>query len=210
MFGSVRNTPPNPFVRTLVGVETWLATAPNAITVTGWATDGQTLIAEIASAKTSDDLWLFQASPGKPPVPFLQTAFMEVSPRISPDSRWVAFTSDESGSNEIYITTFPTAGRRKRVSTAGGTGARWRDDGKELFFQAKGNVMAATVQTTMTGTGAPEIQIGVPRVLFGLPDGRGPWVPGKGGQRFLVAVRQAPAPPAPITVVLNWDAARSR
>ena len=211
VFGSVRNTPPNPFLRTLAGVETRLATVPSAVVVTGWAADGQSLIAEIRSLKTNFDLWLLQPTPGKPPVPFLQTPFNEDGARISPDGKWVAFSSDESGTDEIYITTFPTAGRRRRVSTSGGIDAHWRDDGKELFFQEKRNVMAATIQATMTGKGSPEIQIGVPRLLFALPEGRGGWIPGKGAQQFLVAVQTAPPIAAPVTVVLNWDAgSRSR
>ena len=206
VFASVRDTPPNPFVRTLAGAETRLARLPSEVTITSWAPDGRTLIGDFFDVKTGRDLWLFSASAERSPAPFIQTQFSEADGHISPDSRWIAFTSDESGANEIYVTTFPQPGRRLRVSTDGGRSSRWRDDGTELFFETKGKVMAASITTTATGaSGAIGLQVGVPRDLFALPDQGAFWIPAKGGQRFLVGVEVTKAAPAPIQVVLNWS-----
>jgi Tol biopolymer transport system component len=203
------DTPPNPFVRTLAGAEQRLARLTGNVDITSWAPDGRLLIGDITNVKTQTDLWLFSASGEKAPAPFIQTPFDERDAHISPDSRWVAFTSDEGGTPEIYVTTFPQPGRRVRVSTQGGNAARWRDDGKELFFQTKGKLVAASIATTATATGTTGtigLQAGLPRELFTLPAGTRYWTPVKGGQRFLVSVVVTKPVPAPIQVVLNWSA----
>jgi Tol biopolymer transport system component len=199
---SVRDTPPNPFVRTLAGIETRLARLPNQVNITSWAPDGRTLIGEMPNAQTASDLWLFSASGDRPPAPFIQTQFAERDGQISPGGRWLAFTSNESGANEIYVTTFPEPSRRVRVSTDGGTAARWHDDGTELFFESKSKVMAARITTT----GTTGLDVDLPRELFALPDQGAFWIPAKGGQRFLVGVQVTKAAPAPIQLVLNWAA----
>ena len=104
------------------------------------------------------------------------------------------------------MTSFPEPGRRVRVSTNGGSSARWRDDGTELFFETRGKVMAASVTATAAGAGdAIGAQVAVPRELFALPDEEAVWIPAKGGQRFLVGVQARNAVSAPIEVVLNWS-----
>lgn len=205
-FSSVRDSPPNPFVRTLRGEETRVARLPNVAYMTSWTADGRTLIGTVVDAKTRADLFLFSASGDKPPVPFLKTPFYEGEADISPDNQWVAFRSDESGAPETYVTTFPEPGRRVRVSTDGGWWPRWRDDGTELFFGSKGKVMAASITVTgRAGRGEKDVQVGVSRDLFALPDEGSIWTPAKGGQRFLVGVQVTKAVPAPIQVVLNWS-----
>ena len=209
VFSSVRDSPPNPFVRTLLGNETRLARLPYAVYMTTWTADGRALIGHVIDAKTRSDLWSFSVSGDKPPTPFMKTPFSEGEAQVSPDNEWIAFTSDESGANEIYITSFPQPGRRIRVSADGGARARWRDDGTELFFQSKDKIMAASI--AITGTARDKsVQVGVPRELFALPDQGSFWSPAKGGQRFLVAVQATKAVPAPIHVVLNWSEPRAR
>jgi dipeptidyl aminopeptidase/acylaminoacyl peptidase len=203
-FGSVRDTAPNPFVRTLAGAEQRLARLPANVDITSWAPDGRLLIGDITNVKTQTDLWLFSASGEEAPAPFIQTSFDERDAHISPDGRWVAFTSDEGGTPEIYVTTFPDPGRRVRVSTQGGDAARWRDDGKELFFQTKGKLVVASVATAAAATGTIGLQAGLPRELFTLPADTRFWIPAKGGERFLVSVLVMKPVPAPIQVVLNW------
>jgi Tol biopolymer transport system component len=205
-FGSVRDTAPNPFVRTLAGAEQRLARLPGNVDITSWAPNGRLLIGDITNVKTQTDLWLFSASGEQAPTPFIQTPFDERDAHISPDGGWVAFTSDEGGTPEIYVTTFPESGRRVRVSTQGGNAARWRDDGKELFFQTKGKLVAASVATAAAATGTIGLQAGLPRELFMLPADTRFWIPAKGGQRFLVSVLVTKPVPAPIQVVLNWSA----
>jgi dipeptidyl aminopeptidase/acylaminoacyl peptidase len=204
VFESVRDTPPNPFVRTLGGAEQRLARVPANVSVTSWSPDGCLLIGHIRNrygGKTGDDLWLFEASGPQPPRVFLQTPFHERDASVSPDGHWVAFASDEGGTSEIYVTTFPTTGRRAlRVSIGGGAVPRWRDDGRELFFQANNSIMAASLATTGSGG----LKIGIPRELFTLPSEAGFWVPAH-GRKFLVSVPVTKGIPAPIQVVINWN-----
>ena len=209
VFGSVRDTPPNPFVRTLAGAETRVARLPNAVDITSVAPDGGTLVGEIGDARTGFDLWLFAAAADTPPAVFLQTPFNETSARISPNGQWVTFVSDESGQAEVYITTFPSAGRHVRVSTDGGSSPRWRDDGAEVFFTSAGKLMAATVAADPAAA-STGVRLGAPRVLFELPKDAGAWLPARGGQRFLVNVEIAKSIPSPITVVINWHAPAGR
>ena len=198
---SVRDTPPNPFMKTLAGVETRLARLPKAVVLGSVTPDGATILGDVLSPGTNDDLWLFPTTPTATPTLFLQTPFNESMPRLSPDGRWVAFTSDESGTNEIYVTTFPKAGRRHRVSADVGTNARWSADGKEIIYRSRLRMMSATFAPSAAG----EPSIGTPRVLFTLPEGTASsWVVADNGQRFLFNLRVTARQSAPMTVVLNW------
>ena len=129
---------------------------------------------------------------------------------FSPDVRWLAYTSNESGSPEVYVRGFPEAGARRQVSVRGGAQARWRRDGKELFYLGlDGRLMAVSVNATPAG-----IETGPPRPLFdtgirgGFLDRRNQYLVTKDGQRFLVNLSAEDENSAPITIVMNWDAAR--
>jgi serine/threonine protein kinase/Tol biopolymer transport system component len=202
-FVSVRDTPPNPFLKTMSGVETRLARMPKAVVLGSVTPDGTAVLGDLLEAATGDDLWLFPATPNARPELFLQTPFNESTPRISPDGKWVAFTSDESGTDEIYVTTFPKAGRRHRVSADVGTSARWSAGGQEIVYRSRLRVMS--VSFAASGDGAPAI--GPPRELFSLPEGTGgEWVVADNGQRFLFKLRVTARQSAPMTVILNWPA----
>jgi dipeptidyl aminopeptidase/acylaminoacyl peptidase len=204
----VRDTPPNPFVRTLAGTETRLARLPRDIVPTSVSPDGRSFLAQMTDATTGSDLWLFSTASGTPPTAFLRTPFNEQGAQISPDGHWVAFFSDESGRNEVYITAFPTPGRQVRVSADGGSAPRWRNDGSELFFQAKSGLMAVSVAADPAA--ATGLRVGLPRLLFDLPKDAGAWLPAHDGQRFLVNVQMSKGVPAPVTVMLNWQTAIGR
>ena len=132
------------------------------------------------------------------PQPLLQTKANKEYGRVSPDGNWLAYVSDESGSNEVYVTQFPQPARSWRISTNGGTQPRWRGDGKELFFVSGNKLMATSVSS---GT---EFQAGTPQPLFEIEGVN--YAPSKDGQRFLVSVVTEKAPAPPINVVLNWTA----
>ncbi|MGH9391497.1 MAG: hypothetical protein ACRD1Z_17975, partial [Vicinamibacteria bacterium] len=154
------------------------------------------------TTKTRFDLWVFSVADRKAS-PFLQSEFNETHAAFSPDARWIAYASDETGRNEIYVQAFPGAGGKWQVSTAGGSQPRWRGDGKELFYVASGKMMAVPVQAGGT------FQAGDPAPLF---DVRLKTIPGvrydvsADGQRFLANVPAGEESATPITLTVNWTA----
>lgn len=150
-----------------------------------------------------DDLWLLPLEGERKPQLFLQTQFTEWQATISPDGRWVAYSSDESGRFEIYVATFPQFERKWQVSVAGGSEPQWRRDGKELFFVAGDKkLMAVEVKS-----GSNAFETGVPKLLFETPFiniGRNRYVVTRDGQRFLVITRLEDTAATPINVVVNW------
>jgi Tol biopolymer transport system component len=119
--------------------------------------------------------------------------------RISPDGRWIAFQSDESGRDEIYVQAMPPGTRRWTVSINGGASPQWRRDGQALFFQtATGSVMVVDIVSS------PAFIARIPRELFRLPIGARGFEAFPDGQRFLVESPASSAGDNPITIVLNW------
>ena len=177
------------------------------IKATGWSPDGRFLLYTVAgSITTLFDMWVLP-SDGPKPVPFLQTRFLEEQGRFSPNGRWVAYISDQSGASEVYVRTFTSdfsggsasGGGSVRVSRGGGTAPRWRGDGNELFYLAPdGKMMAVEV---LAGA---EFRIGMPAPLFQTPPGAFVGDVAADGKRFLLVTPVGPSASAPFTVVLNW------
>jgi len=147
---------------------------------------------------------------GKPlekPTVFLQTAFDETDGRFSPDGRFVAYSSDESGRVEVYVASFPEPSLRVPISNGGGYQPRWRRDGEELLYVAPG-VDVMSVDVTLGGT----FKAGAPKALFRVPIFGGPsighrWDMTADGQRFLIAsVGGDTSASAPLTLVQDWTA----
>ena len=144
---------------------------------------------------------------------FVQTEFNETYPAFSPDGRWVAYTSGESGRNEVYVVPFPGPGGKWQVSQAGGAYPRWRGDSAELFFHSSaGPLMSASVDgrgsAFLVGAITPLFEARIRNVGFGGTNSNNYDVT-PDGQRFLVAVTDdAPAEP-PITVLVNWESSAS-
>ena len=141
------------------------------------------------------------------PIPYLpRSQFTKVRAQLSPDGRWMAYTSDESGRNEVYAQTFPNPSGRWQISATGGASPRWRRDAKELFYIASdGKLMAVPVRGTGTA-----IEISEPTPLYEILTRAG--VTGVGnvrydvagdGERFLV-VSVEDRDTTPLSVVLNW------
>lgn len=111
--------------------------------VNDWSADGRTIIVEVRRSGTANDLVAIDVATGKERV-LLASSFRERQGRISPDGRWLAFTSDESGRDEVYVQEFPSLARRVTVSTAGGAEPVWSRDGRRLFFRGDGKMLSSS------------------------------------------------------------------
>ena len=178
---------------------------------TDWSPDGRFLLYTSPNPKTKVDLWVLPHPGGTPgekkPVPFLQTESVEALGVFSPDGKWVAYQSDESGTFEIYVQTFPSTGAKWQVSKSGGTIPKWPREGKELFYLgADGKLTVVEVKTGST------FQAGTPQPLFETreTDFFGRYAVARDGQRFLMSTPVGEAGPTPATVVINWMAGIKR
>jgi Tol biopolymer transport system component len=172
--------------------------------------DGRYLLYTAHDLKTTKwDLWVLPRDNPKP-VPFVRTAFDEIDGRFSPDGRWVAYVSNQSGVNEVYVREFTTdfaggsagVGGSMLVSRGGGTAPRWRGDGRELFYLAtSGQMMSVEVKP------GPTFHALAPTVLFQSPAGTIVGDAAPDGKRFLLVTPVGPSASAPFTVVLNWTSA---
>jgi eukaryotic-like serine/threonine-protein kinase len=127
---------------------------------------------------------------------------------LSPDGKWIAYASDESGAQEIYVQNFPPSGGKWQISTDGGFEPSWSPSGKEIFYLHLTKLMAVAVKT-----GTDRFEQGAPRVLFDAPFGnmlKNAYAVAPGGQKFLVNTRFEGTDNLPMTVVLNWPAALNR
>ena len=176
---------------------------------TSWSPDGRFLLYFTGGGQRYD-LWLLPLTPERPGAPLKstplhQTRFNEKFPRFSPDGRWVAYNSEESGRSEIYVAPVSRIAEKRQLSPNGGSLPRWRQDGKEIFYEAPGQLMAAEVRTE-GGTA----EVGAVRALFARITSYGgyPYDVSTDGQRILAAMpagRQKTA--EPVTLVENWAAA---
>ena len=153
----------------------------------------------------NNDVWVLpMTGDAKPtPVPFLQSPFNERNARFSPDGRWVAYVSNETGNPEVFVTRFPGPSGKWPISAGGGDNPRWRADGRELYYIARnGMLMAATVN----GTGA-DFDVKESQPVLQINRGTGttyPYDVSADGQRFLVNTIVDSTALPPITLVVNW------
>jgi len=189
------------------GTETVLLRPAPAGTLTDWSRDGRYVIFHGGGA-----IWVLPLEGDRKPVPFLRSDFSPTGARLSPDGRWIAFHSTESGHDEIYVESFtPVADAGSAASTGkwlvskgGGTGMiHWRQDGRELYYlRLDGSVMSVPV------TAGPAFHAGTPEALFTVPAGfsrtgtMGDVSPD--GQRFLMALPKGGDARQEFTVVTNW------
>ncbi len=166
--------------------------------------DGKLLLYEAQDAKTLTDIWVLPIAPGQPagkaePHVFLRTPFNEGYSQFSPDGRWVAYSSDESGQNEVYVAPFPGPGAKLQISSGGAGLPRWRRDGKELFYLTADRQLMAAEVTISNGT----LEVRRVQKLFGGVS-RGYDVSAD-GQKF-VAPDDSIASSPPLTLLQNWPA----
>ena len=163
--------------------------------------DGQYLLYEILD--NGPEIWVLPLRGGKPFV-YLKTKYAETSARFSPDGHWVAYLSNESGTYEIYVQSFPDPREKVRISTEGGMDPRWRADGRELYFIAPDGHLMVSEVSAKSG-----FQASVPKSLFritSIPDTairRNYW-PTPDARSFL-ALQEPTDSVAQVNVILNWS-----
>jgi len=189
---------------------------PNSVTdsPTQWSRDRRFVVFFELDPRNRRDLWVLPMegdTANRKPIPFLRSEFDELHGQLSPDSHWMAFTSDRSGRREVYVRPFPPGEGDWTISIAGGQQPRWRGDGKELFFEAAdGKMMAVQVKKAVSGS-QPSFEPGTPTALFdayiapGADDRYFQYDVTADGKRFLItAGGGSAASAAPLTVVTNW------
>ena len=192
------------------GADELLSTSKIFKVPNSWSPDGRYIayIVFQGAPGSKADIWLLSLADRKTS-PILQSPFDEVQAVFSPDGRWLAYASNESGRFEIYIQPFPGPGGKWQISTSGGTQPRWARGGKELFFIAPGGkIMSVEIQTSTI------VEAGTPQVLFSASLKNAPGPPydvSSDGQRILLnrPIEEASSSP-PITLVQNWTALLKR
>ncbi len=174
-----------------------------------WSPDGRDLLFVNESGVTGDDLWTLPLHEPQTPVPFLNGSGAESQGQFSPDGRWVAYRSNQSGRWEILLRRYPGPGSQQLVSSSGGIQPRWRRDGKELFYVgANRRLMAVPIHLPSEGDA---VETGVPVPLFTaqLADPANQqfgYAVDPHGQRFLMSIVAERTSTTPITIVQNWTA----
>ena len=170
---------------------------------TDWSTDGRFILFMMPGDKTAQDLWVAPQFGDKKPYPYLHESYDETDGVFSPDAHWVAYVSNESGRNQVYVQAFPVSGAKWQISTAGGSDPAWSRDGAELFYLAGDRTLMVT--PVKQGT---TLLPGTPKPLFVVPgsSARRSFQVSRNAQRFLVARPAGELAAAPLTVVVNWQA----
>jgi Tol biopolymer transport system component len=175
-----------------------------------WSPDGRRLAFTEAPAGGNRDIMVLDTADGKV-TPFIKTTFTEGGAQFSPDGRFIAYVSNESGRAEVYVQPYPGPGGKWQISTDGGSEPRWNRNGRELFYRSGDRMMAVPVSTQST------FSAGRPQMLFErqypstqLPQTAPHYDVSPDGQRFLFPKEAERGPGAPINVILNWPALLTR
>jgi Tol biopolymer transport system component len=204
-YGSVRGGPSQVYQRGLTGAlqETSIWKSAEFVGPTGWLPDGKAIVLLDA---THYRVGVLALNPSSSPTWVSNTAFVEGDGRVSPDGQWLAYTSNESGTWDVYVKAFPSLDQKWRVSPAGGSGPTWRSDSAELYYIDRDqHLMAVKVRR------APTPLEGPPTRLFALPvvptppgiDPRLMYAPTSSGDRFLVNSAVEAGSQLPLTIVSN-------
>jgi hypothetical protein len=191
-----------------VGEEELVFESAQDKSVEDWGRDARFLL--IYTTERRGDEWLLPA-PGttgeRKLAPLLNSQFMELSGQLSPDGKYVLYTSDESGRLEVYVRALPPAKGKRQISTSGGSGPRWAPSGKKIFYLTSQNMMAVEVKGGRSG-----LEVGIPKLLFEATQarifsGRNRYDVTADGKRFLMLVPVEETAGSPMMVVVNWTAA---
>jgi len=169
-----------------------------------WSPDGKVLVYSDGRPEAGQDIWALRVDGDRQPTPILHTLASEVDARLSPDGRWLAYASDESGRYEVYVQSFSGSGGKWQISSNGGREPVWAHNGRELFYRNEGKMLAAEVATQ------PTFQAATSRLLF-----QGPYEATTtlspdydvtpDDQRFVMVQRsEQQSPTTDFNVVVNW------
>jgi Tol biopolymer transport system component len=178
-----------------------------AVFLQGVSPDGRYLV-WTKTISGESDLWIAALDGSEKPKRFLQTPYNEFRAQISPDGHWIAYVTNESGTDEIMVESFPQPGQRKRISPEGGEFPQWRADGRELYYFAPSSNQRRKLMAVRTETGST-FSASRPEPLFEVPPlgdnpRRGPFAPIGNGERFLMNMAVPDTKPRSITLLLNW------
>ena len=186
------------------GDEELLYASPQSKHALAWSPDGRFLAFATVDAKTRFDLWLLPMTGDRTPIPLVATDASEQHVQISPDGRWFAYTSNQSGRLEVYVQRFPSPSDRWQISTTGGGDARWSADGRQLFYIAEDRqLMSVPVNTGDTFTHGRAVSLFDTGMSPGWGTSRNHYDVTRDG-RFLMMVPVADDRTSPFTMVLNW------
>ena len=209
VFAAARDTPPNLYLKRIgtAGEEERLFRTTLQSFPQSWSADGRFFAYVTVDPKTDSDIWVLPMGSDRKPKPFLQTQFAEQHARISPDGRWMAYSSNESGGGEVYVTRFPEPVGKWQVSTDGGGFPVWSRDGRELFYRGSdGTLMAVPIAAGSSFAPGAPIPLFKPQAAIG-GLGLGTFYDVAPDGRFLINIFvERTSPPA--TVVVNWTAGR--
>ena len=206
VFSSIRQGPYKLFIgpSSRPNAETLLRDSPNNNYAQDWSRDGRFILYGEADPKTGRDLWALPMDGDPKPIEIIKTPFDERNGQFSPDGKWVAYETDESGPFQIFVQPFPVASSKTQVSISGGSQPRWRADGKELYFIGPdGKLMAA--QVNVAGgiiTALTPVELFPASAVAGAGTNKQQYAVSSDG-RFLVN-QSAESAATPITVILNW------
>ena len=183
------------------GPEELLLARKNWLFATSWSADGRFLAFSEQDPKTGVDIWILPVGGDRKPYPFVRSSFREWFGEFSPDGRWIAYESNESGRSEVYLRPFPGPGGKWQVSTEGGARPEWSRDGRELFYFENDKIMRVTVD------GGQALAVGRPELLFPcncFDSGRYYEVTPDAKHFVLIQNAQPVSPVAELNLVLGW------
>jgi Tol biopolymer transport system component len=181
------------------GAEARLVDTPTNKTVTDWSEDGRFLAYDDYQPGKNGNVLIVPMTGDRKPFEFLASEFAEGSLRFSPDGRWAAYVSDETGRPEVFVTPFPEGGVKWQISEKGGIAVWWTNGGREIMF-ASGTDGLFAVEVSISGD---DFQTGPPRLLFRDETATGGDA-SPDGQRLLLLRRPREATNAAVTLVTNW------
>ena len=190
----VRGVEPDLYRRAIGAKAELLIKTPGGKVPMDVSRDGRLLLFGSATSETNTDIWMMPLDGSSPPQPLVESRFVEGGAQFSPDGRWFAYSSNETGRFEIYVRPLTGAGLPQRVSTGGGNFARWSHSGQELFYLAPDGKLMRAAMKALASRNQSELSISAPVPMFTTPldpsgfSTRSPLVISTDDQRFLMPI----------------------